>query len=205
MKTKHYLLIVFAAFLLFFQGSCEKDEDGCPIYKLPEATKTGENTFGCMINDNVFVPRAAISLFAPAPKKFSYNEETGDIYFFMSFFADDLDYQCGFPDITFKMEAYEVFSTGEVEKGKYWATISYYPVQYESGKGYQYNNNLPDLSAKLEITKLDTIENIISGIFQFEAYRSINNYNPEDKLFVTEGRFDFTYNQDGSRVEGYSN
>ena len=205
MKTKHLFLIAFAALLIFFQGSCEKDEDGCPIYKLPEATQTGENTFGCMINDNVFVPRAAISLFAPKPKAFLYNEETGKLYFYIIFAADDLDYQCGFPKITFHMEAYEVYSTGEVEKGKYWARISIYPVQYEPRKSYRYNNNLPDLSAKLEITKLNKAENIISGIFRFETYRAITDYDPNDKLYVTEGRFDFTYNQDGSLVEGYSN
>jgi hypothetical protein len=78
-------------------------------------------------------------------------------------------------------------------------------VQYEPRKSYRYNNNLPNLSAKLEITKLNKAENIISGIFWFETYRAITDYDPNDKLYVTEGRFDFTYNQDGSLVEGYSN
>jgi hypothetical protein len=133
MKTKTILLLLVS--LLFLQGSCKKETDRCPTYKLPPATQTGANTFGCLVNDVVFVPKLG-GLFAPKPKAFSYNEETGMLYFFMIFSADERDYQCGFPEVTFKMEVYEVFSTGEVEYGQYWAKIDYYPVKYDRGESY---------------------------------------------------------------------
>jgi hypothetical protein len=62
-----------------------------------------------------------------------------------------------------------------------------------------------DLS-KFEITKLDTVNNIISGTFDFTAFYGIpDEFDPDDKLLITKGRFDFNYRQDGGTIRGFSN
>ena len=205
MKTKKIIpLLALFILMLFLQGSCKKETDRCPTYKLPPATQTGANTFGCLVNDVVFVPRFG-GLFAPKPIKFLYNEQTGELRFWIIFSANERDYQCGFPETDLDFSASEVFSTGKVEHGQYRAFVDYFPIQFDRGESYGYRNTLPNLNAKLEITKLDTVENIISGVFEFEASQDFPVINPEKILYVTEGRFDFRYNQDGSVVEGYSN
>ena len=67
MKTKIlFFLIIMTVF------ACNKDDDPAPqdpIAKLPPETQTGANTFGCIINNQVFYPRDGKSeLFSPGGK-----------------------------------------------------------------------------------------------------------------------------------------
>ena len=70
MKTKTFLLLILT-FPLWGLGvfSCSKDNPAPEdtLAKLPPETQTGANTFGCVINGQVFYPRdGASSLFNPA-------------------------------------------------------------------------------------------------------------------------------------------
>ncbi len=207
MKTKHLFLIAFAALLIFFQGSCEKDEDGCPVYKLPEATQTGENTIGCKVNGQVCIPKIG-GLFSPTTKELCYKEETGKLILDVYFIANDMDVSCGFISTRVRIAADSVFFAGEVDLLHIGAAVDIRP-NLQVSTMYSYRSSFPDLTANLEITKLDKTNRIISGTFSFEGYEvlSINGdeYVFGEKAYVTDGRFDFTYNEDGSCVEGYSN
>lgn len=55
----------------------------------------------------------------------------------------------------------------------------------------QYYETKADIGGTLNITRLDTIESIISGTFSFQAAPRFNN-NPN--ISITEGRFDIRYN-----------
>ena len=57
------LLIVFT-FLLLIASSCKKESNKD---KLPPATQTGENTFGCLVNGKVFVPKGYDGTGRPNP------------------------------------------------------------------------------------------------------------------------------------------
>lgn len=64
------LLIVFT-FLLLIASSCKKDANKD---KLPPATQTGENTFGCLINGEVYIPKGYDGTGKPNPKvQFDYD------------------------------------------------------------------------------------------------------------------------------------
>ena len=205
MKTKHLILIALAAFLLFFQGSCDKDENDCPTYELPPATQTGENTIGCLIGDVVMVPSRG-GIWTPPTRRFRYNEETGEMYFEIMFYADEKHYECGYPERLLVFSANDIFSEGEIEADKFSARIEITPTFLGDFKIYRYRSTMTDISSYLKITKLDTNENIISGTFSFEAYRGMpDDYDPNDKLNITKGRFDFNYRQDGGNLDGYSN
>lgn len=57
------LLIVFT-FLLLIASSCKKDANKD---KLPPATQTGENTFGCLVNGKVYIPKGYDGTGRPNP------------------------------------------------------------------------------------------------------------------------------------------
>jgi hypothetical protein len=206
MKTKHLFLIAFAALLLFFQGSCDKD-DGCPVYELPEATQTGANTIGCKVNGQVCVPKSG-GLFSPITKRMCYDENTGKLILTVYFIPIDKDLECGLYDLSLKLISDSIFDAGLIDSSNYSAMVDITP-QYQPSTMYSYRSYFPDLTAKVEITKLDKANRIISGTFSFEGYEvlSINGdeYEFGEKAYVTDGRFDFTYNEDGTCVEGYSN
>ncbi|GAA3930553.1 hypothetical protein GCM10022406_14860 [Hymenobacter algoricola] len=53
MKSKFFL---YAALLLLTQCSKCKQDDPTPEEQLPPATQTGANTFGCLVNGQVYTP-----------------------------------------------------------------------------------------------------------------------------------------------------
>lgn len=55
MKTTFKTLSMAAIALSFLAAECDK-EKLAPIDQLPPATQTGANTFGCLINGEVFKP-----------------------------------------------------------------------------------------------------------------------------------------------------
>ena len=67
MKSKTFFLVMITFFLWGLNG-CSKDNSAPedPLAKLPPETQTGANTFGCIINGQVFYPRdGTSSLFNP--------------------------------------------------------------------------------------------------------------------------------------------
>jgi len=51
---KNILLLTISFFLL--SSSCKKNKPTNPVDQLPPETQTGANTFGCLINGEVFKP-----------------------------------------------------------------------------------------------------------------------------------------------------
>ena len=58
MKTK--LKILNLILLCIFLTSCSSNDDSSggnnPVNQLPEATQIGENTFGCLLDGEAFIP-----------------------------------------------------------------------------------------------------------------------------------------------------
>ena len=198
-KTKTILLLLVSA--LFLQGSCKKETDRCPTYELPPATQTGANTIGCLVDGVVLIPkRTEWTWNQPTILSFKYNEETGELAFRIKFAASEKAHSCGYPETSLHFVAVDIFSDGNIEPNMFGAEIDIYQELYGSLKVYRFHSGLEGLTAGFEITKLDTTLNIISGTFYFDTYRGTQDYDPDDKLYITEGRFDFTYNQDGSPI-----
>ena len=153
------------------------------------------------------VPRRG-GLWSPHTKQFRYNEKTGELWFWIKFKADKKDYECGYTERLLICCADSIFSEGEVCADKFSATLKIYPEYMGKREIYRYFSDLPDLSAELIITKLDTSENIISGTFAFEMYQNVgdvDDYDFENKLIISEGRFDFVYCPQGETIKGYTN
>ena len=73
------LLIIIATFLLL-GSSCKKDKLVNEIDKLPPATQTGANTFGCLVNGKAWIAQNKdCSIICDDPFTVSYDGNFGGI------------------------------------------------------------------------------------------------------------------------------
>lgn len=173
MKNKYSLLLLFAVFSsLGIQCKKERTE----LDMLPPVTTYGAGTFGCLINGRAW----------PVYEKGNQN------YF--------LFYHAGRLDLMYTVYAvdgsdYEriVISSDKVNKpGIYWIknddnnffTISYRHELYLSNSAINLDRYL-----YLNISRLDSVNRIVSGTFSFSLY----NYWGTKRIRVEEGRFDLQY------------
>ena len=59
MKMFTHLLLSFLLITLFTFSNCKKNKPTNPVDELPPETQTGANTFGCLVNGQVFKPGGA--------------------------------------------------------------------------------------------------------------------------------------------------
>ena len=167
--------ILLLASIVLLAASCEKDGP-LDTGKLPPATMSGKNTFGCKINGEVWLPGGGTiwdgpiyakhdmgwvgcdQLFVPASHIF----DDGETSIYQSISINVWCPKLGENIMTFNKGAYKDFKgCGEY----YLDTLSTY---------------------KLNITRLDSVKFIASGTFEFTAI----NDDFKDTLVITEGRFD---------------
>ncbi len=175
-------IFMFLNFTLLLSFSCEKQETN-PTDKLPPATMTGENTFGCLVDGEVwrqYIQGANIwesalkvkhdrgwvdcdQLHISAKRMF---HENGEYILHQEFGINVWCPVLGLNKIT-------------PSKGAFLDFIINSPCSYR----YSVDTLSPYV---IDITKLDTVNNIASGTFEFTA---INN-ECQDTIRITEGRFD---------------
>ncbi|MEM9982629.1 MAG: hypothetical protein AAF734_09040 [Bacteroidota bacterium] len=175
-------------YLLLHLGlwSCQDD----PEPALPEATQTGENTFGCLVDGSTWLPSANqddIPSFT-----FSFQQQTLNI---------EAARQAGNQSSAISIKADSIQAEGiyllegsDRDFGTDAATFS---------KSLPNTNCAYETSAinigRLEITKLDVTNGIIAGRFEFtlSAYLCVTDEDGCERycgeVAVTEGRFDITY------------
>lgn len=164
--------------MAFALSSCSKDD----IPKnLPPATQTGAGTFACKVNGKNFIDTSGGYF------NCSYQLIDGEYYFSISGYDDKFQPSNIFLG-TIKKEIAENNeytllepNNGYAGAGGGFSTQSDYQVSYTS-------NNYTGI---LKITKLDFINNIVSGTFWFD----IKNPVTGEKIQIREGRFDTLFTQ----------
>lgn len=79
----------FLLLLVLATTSCSNDSSKDHIFQLPSETQTRANTFGCLINGKIMVPRNSISSWPPGSKNYAieyYRSSNND---FEEIFAAD--------------------------------------------------------------------------------------------------------------------
>ena len=174
---KKLLLILLTTFTL---NCCNNDDDKpkTELEKLPPATQTGANTFGCLLDGKAFLP----GNFPNASNCF-YQLVDGEYYFALN---------------TSKInEDNLLVSIGLITNAK----------QIEQNEEYILEENIPSNAfgqyglegiftttdgtthtGELTITKLDDINHIVSGTFWFDIVDFQGNSHQ-----IREGRFDMQY------------
>ena len=173
-------LIAVLVTSLFF-AACKKSTD------LPAPTETGENSFAARVNGTIWEARG----FGPFPANDVLEARrfgNGDIIINARNFASSPT-----------EKEFVIFLKGANATGVYqlnsntahpgWdASYAYYVVRrFTPENEWMTNASYP---GTVTLTKLDTVNHILSGTFQFQM---INLYNDPQPLSVTEGRFDIRY------------
>ena len=168
-------------------SSCKKE-----INALPEATQTGKNTFGCLIDGQAWIPSPSGSgamgskpisggyMNAPtgAPSSYGNNNVWVNAY-------------NGSEVISLYIRNVNKTGTYPLNFNTQPAPANLYPqnyagfTRYNNASGGDYFMTTSNYTGTVEITRADTVSKILAGRFSFVG---INNMG--ETISVTDGRFD---------------
>lgn len=181
------LCLAILTVAILFIGCIKDDSLPWPLSELPPATQTGENTFGCLINGEPFVP--GIYTWNPLAHKLQsvYDEPnygvTYDNRFSLhaTYETDSIYNSVGFG-------IFPVLMAGMYEK----ANSVFFSVSVATKNNDSYKIYYLDTTSYHEILikNLDTVKNIASGTFEMDM-REIDDST--DILQIRHGRFDVRY------------
>jgi hypothetical protein len=172
-------ITICIACAIFVLSACKKT-----VENLPPATQTGAHTFGARVNGNMWVPQG----FGPFP--------ANDIL--EAIFVDNGELTIrarNFSSSPTETE-FEIFVKGVTGPGVYQLNRNAAYTSPAESYGYYVKRKLtplnewitgPSYTGTVTITRLDTVNRVVSGTFEFNA---INLYNASEPLTVTDGRFD---------------
>ena len=177
---KHFILLIAVA-LTF---SCCNNDDDNHGDTLPPATQTGANTVGCLVNGEVFLPKA--EGINPAVVV-NYEYINGEFFFTLAFRdlqgSNNEFVSVQTSRINLEIGQTYILNKNQEEDGDYTGGGGTY--------GPDINNHFVTTTTKtgeLTITYLDLSNSIISGTFWFDAI------NEEGELVeIRDGRFDYVY------------
>ncbi|MDQ3683023.1 MAG: DUF6252 family protein [Bacteroidota bacterium] len=171
-------LIIISSLLILI--SCKKEVD-----ELPAVTQTGANTFGARVKGELWIPQGfgVVPTAAILEARFSGNNSI-------------LINARNFSSSPTETEI-DIYLQNATKPGTYLLnqTTAHFP-NHNASYGYYVERRFTptnewitnnQYTGKVEITRLDTVNNIISGTFEFNA---INLYNTPQPISITDGRFD---------------
>ena len=171
--------LLFLFTILLTLSCCKNDDDNPtdPIDQLPPATQTGEQTFGCLINGEAFLPDTfgsgrpnAFYQFVNGAYTFVISSSSGGGNSFIGIGVGGIDIQ-PLEESTYNLIEEQSGSTF----GKVIKNVDSYSTSV-SNQGF------------LNITNFDPENFIISGTFEFTVLDDDNN-----EIKITDGRFDLKY------------
>ena len=165
MKTKILILLLIVTIAT---GACKKE-------KLTKETQIGANTFSCKINGKVYKVKP----------DFLSETLTGGIYL-----RSTQKYELSLEGVMFNGEKSDyTISLGIPE----FASAGFFDLRdnnicyiYTNVNGNQYTSKISK-EGYINIKYIDYSNRICAGTFEFVG---VNINNPNDKIYVTEGRFD---------------
>jgi len=179
MKKLLLLLTIITTF-----SCCNKNDDDQPtnpIDQLPPATQTGEQTFGCLINGEAFVPPSFGNNAPGAFYQFIGGAYTLGIHASTGGGTELKSINLGCLDMPLIEET--DYTMLEFATGNYFG-------EYRIGAGFVFDGSSSSGNpGTLTITRFDQINFIISGTFSFEA----KDINTGETIQITNGRFDMNY------------
>jgi hypothetical protein len=187
MKFKHLLILASLFFITLTASECKKHKTGNPVDQLPPETQIGANTFGCLINGKVFLPKGpSLSPILQCAYQHLNTDYSKGFFFQLSashkFSTNDLSgigiYTDSLPIIE------ETFNLGDDHKGGAYGLYLRY-----NGAGNINLYSKATLGGQLTITKFDEVTQIVSGRFWFNVVDSTT----ADTIHVTNGRFDMQF------------
>jgi len=175
---KNLFLLLLTTFTL---SCCNKDDDQpkTELDKLPPATQTGANTFGCLLDGQAFIPSGGIN-----PLDCVYQFVNGGYYFALQGNKRDQNnilIGIGIGTQNLQINQNQTFVLTNNEMGSASGAFFY-------GTSWNYTSTINE--GELKITKLDSQNQIVAGTFWFDV-KDHNGVNHQ----IRDGRFDMQYTQ----------
>ncbi|MDP1811710.1 MAG: hypothetical protein Q8K66_09950 [Sediminibacterium sp.] len=180
-------LIIAASFVLLISG-CRKNKPVNPIDQLPPETQTGANTFGCLVNGEVFKPGGASLSGGSLQCNYQLLPNNGYYFVLIGRYRNNNNgsgSSVGLYTDSLNLIEGAKFNLKTRINGNPSASYSFYTSAI-SLQSYETDGNL--YKGELWIKKLDTVNQIVSGTFWFDA---VNTNGQKTK--IREGRFDMRY------------
>ena len=166
------LIIPFLLIAILFSFKCRKNE---VLPQLPAETQTGANTFGCKINDTIYLPTGT-PFTCPAYNVQYYKSDGALLIKTSSTCASGLN-----------VYLYNVSQAKDYEIFNPIANAYYYRNSRNSNSNCNLYERLNSVqTGTVTITRLDLINKIVSGKFN-----GILKIAGCPDIVITEGRFDF--------------
>ncbi len=181
MKKLTKTSMAFLVVMCFCFAQCKKHKTPVnTVDQLPPATQTGANTFGCLINGQVFVPKGSTNMGKPNYRVMvdpTYNDGQFSVNCYAVINANDIRFLDFGSDSIKSVGIYALTSKGRLRvawSGGNCSTSVYDTISYK--RGY------------LKITRYDLSNSVFSGEFEFF-------YKPPtcDTIKITSGRFDYKF------------
>jgi len=175
---KKTFLLLLTTFIL---SCCNKDDDQpkTELEKLPPATQTGANKVGCLIDGKAFLPENA-----PNSTNCFYQLVSGEYYFALAFNNRDSDNNI--IGINVGTNSKQIFQGVEYQLLEYVPNNASAAYIFNLTESFTSSTN----SGQLKITKLDLVNQIVSGTFSFDI-EDTNGVIHQ----IREGRFDMQFTQ----------
>ena len=169
MMKKYFIYTIFPVSLVLLSicfSACEEDDE------LPSITSEGKNTFGCLVNGKLWLPKGSFNV-----PKTSADYTSG---YFLAFSArsENARFRFTVEEPIMINNRYDLTDTTHVRAN----------YTDRSDDDLCFYEDYHVLSGSLEITKfsLQNQNKVLSGTFEFTTY----NPDCSDTIKVTEGRFD---------------
>lgn len=175
MKNLLLALVVVLGFT-----ACSKD-----VEELPPATQTGANTFGARVKGELWMPQG-FGVVPTAPILEARYGGNNAVFINARNFGsspDESEIEIYLQNITGPGVFLLNQATGVYPNNS--ASYAYY-VERRIRPENEWITNA-SYTGRVEVTRFDTVNHIISGTFEFQA---INMYGTPEPISITEGRFD---------------
>src|SRR5579875_852549 len=184
-KFNIFFLLSILCFLLFTSLKCKKDNQN-PIDQLPTATQTGANTFGCLVNGQVFLPKGLNFGGPRLNASYIYSNTSTLKGYFFNVTAIENNGDKGAKSVGINSDSLAIKqgqkyilknspNKGEIH-GSFGTSVNVISDEFTTQGNYQ---------GEVYFSKFDEINGIVSGTFWFDAVNSKG-----EKVEVREGRFD---------------
>jgi hypothetical protein len=177
--NKQYIFSL--AIIAFLFTTCIKNGKG-PSNILPEATQEGKNTMGMKVNGVVWTPYSGCFSVTGSAIGVQYHKPYVPSYY-LSFGATK-SFKGEFK--TFNITS--IYPSGISTLGEKYDSVNVTYTDYDAPGGWIDYGTFYHKRGKLIITKLDFVNEIISGTFDCTLFSG------KDSVVITEGRFDCKFN-----------
>lgn len=179
---KKTVITLFSSLLLLIIGCIKEDEPLTLLEELPDITMEGLKTFGCLVNEEAYVPNSILG--DPHPQisiNFSYHEPSGTLKMKATMRGPDFTKRVHLHSIFNSVGRHDILPNPNIV-GNYTAT----------GKSACTYKQIIDAQQRLKVTHIDKERKIIAAEFSFDA---VSRNCPQDTFRITNGRFDIMYNK----------